>query len=88
LTTGFGPLESTIYSSCMSIVGDPTYLGLLVLGFFVGFVFLQGTRMDVKIMVIVPALFLAMSFIGILKVIVVVGIGVVMMLGIKKFMNL
>jgi len=72
----------------MSIVGDPTYLGLLVLGFFVGFVFLQGTRMDVKIMVIVPALFLAMSFIGILKVIVVVGIGVVMMLGIKKFMNL
>ncbi len=88
MTTGFGGLESLIYSGAMSTVGDPTFLGLLILGFFIGFVYLQGTRMDVKLMVIVPAMFLAVSFLPLLKVVMVVGFGIVLMLGLSRLMRL
>jgi len=59
--TGFSFLEQLIYQGFMTMVGDPLFLGFLVLGFFGTFVMLQGTRIDHKLAILVPAFILAMA---------------------------
>jgi hypothetical protein len=88
LQAGFQPLEEIIYTSGMQIAGDPVYLGLLVLGFFFGFVLLQGVRTDVKVLVMIPALFLATGFIPWLYLVIIVIAGVIFYLGISRFFRM
>jgi len=59
---GFQPLEEMIFNGFLSTVGDPTYLALLVIGFFLGFVIMQGGRFDVVMLALVPAFLLAASY--------------------------
>ena len=87
MTTGLQPLETVIYESAMSIVGDPTYLGLLVLGFFFGFVTLQNVRTDVKVLIIVPAFFLALGFVPWFKALIIVVLGVLLFLGLSRWLR-
>jgi predicted branched-subunit amino acid permease len=42
---------------------DPYILGLILLAFFVGYVLLQNTRMDAKVVILAPVCVLAMLFI-------------------------
>ena len=55
-------LEQMIYESAVQSVGDPIILGLLTFGFFLGFVAMQGQRLEGKIFVLVPALILSLAF--------------------------
>lgn len=56
-------LEELFYNSFLSIFGDPIYIGLCVLAFFTGFVFMQNVNTTQKISIIVPASLLAGAFI-------------------------
>ena len=59
---GMEGIESMFDEGMRSVVGDPTFIGLLIWIFFGGFVMLQNTRIDVKMAIMVPATFLAMAF--------------------------
>lgn len=48
----------------MDIVGDPLFIGILILVFFGVFVMLQNTRLDHKLAIMVPAALLALGFFG------------------------
>jgi predicted membrane protein len=80
-------LESIINGGIMNIVGDPLMAGLLVLGFFVLFVLIQGTRLDAKIAIIVPAGILSLAFAPVLIVILGFAFGVILYLTFTKLTN-
>jgi len=46
---GFMPLESMIADQAMAAAGNPIFLGLLLLGTFLGIAIVQNTRLDVKV---------------------------------------
>lgn len=87
MTTGFHPFETMIWQAFLDSVGDPVWLGLLIVTFFTAFVMLQGTRLDGKILVIVPALLLAAAFIPIITIVIGFGIGGLVFYAIMRFMN-
>lgn len=53
--TGFVPLEQSVQCTMIHTAGDPAFLGLMLLGFFFGIVFLMNLRMDAKMAILVPA---------------------------------
>ncbi len=85
--TGFYDLEAFIGNGMGQVVGDPIFLGLLVLGFLGGFVLLQNTRFDAKLLVIVPAMLLAMAFIPILPLLFGLVCGFIGYLVVTKLEN-
>lgn len=56
-------VETFIGDGMAQVTGDPVFFGLMLLGFFFSFVMLQGTRLDVKLLVLVPIALLAAPFI-------------------------
>lgn len=59
---GFQKIEEQIFNGFLDAVSDPIYLALLVLGFFLGFTIMQGGRLDVVVLAMVPAFILAASY--------------------------
>jgi len=57
-------LEGYVHDGTMNIVGDPIFIGFLVLIFFGVFVMLQNTRLDHKLAIMVPAALLSLGFFG------------------------
>jgi len=80
-------LEQTIFSGSMQAAGDPLFLGILVFGFFFVFVLLQGSRGDAKLLIVIPALFLAAAFVPWLSLVIVLGVGTILWYAITRFMN-
>jgi len=60
--SGLQPLENWMGDGFATVIGDPIFMGLMILGFFFGFVMLQGTRLDAKLLVLVPVALLAAPF--------------------------
>ena len=81
---GLTVLEELIAEGFAQIAGNPFILGLLVLVFFTVFVMLQNTRLDTKIAIIIPAIFLAMAFAPILAIPFALGITFILYLAITK----
>jgi hypothetical protein len=50
-------------TSIMGVIGDSTIAGLIVLTFFVGSAILQPSKLDAKLVIIVPAVILATALI-------------------------
>lgn len=69
------PLESAISDGIFSVINNNAILALILLGFFMIFVMLQGTRLDAKVAVMIPALFLAIALEPIFAFVVVLGVG-------------
>ena len=59
---GFKGMEAIINSGAWSAVGDPFYLALLVMGFLIGFAFLQGGKGEILALAAVPAFILALNY--------------------------
>lgn len=59
---GFQILEEMIFNGFLSSVGDPTFLALLLIGFFLGFTFMQGGRLDIVVLALIPGFLLAASY--------------------------
>ena len=79
--------EEVIGNGFTSIVGDQTMIGVLLLAFFGGFLLLQDTRLDVKILIMVPALLLAMTYISFFNVVVALILAVLVYAALMKFLN-
>lgn len=56
------PFESFISNGLFSIVGDPGILGILIIAFFSGFVFIAPTHPSFKALIIGGAVILASPF--------------------------
>lgn len=80
-------VENWISQAGASATGNPVFLGLLVLGFFIGFVTLSQTRIDVKLMVMVSAVILASAYIPWLVVLGSIVFGYITYWGLMKAIN-
>lgn len=79
-------LEQMIYENAVQTVGDPIVLGLLTFGFFLGFVLMQGQRLEGKIMVLVPALLLSLAFMPpVVTIVSGLVLGGILYLALRKF---
>jgi len=74
-------LESNLAEGVLSAVGNPIYAGLLVLGFFAGFVILQNTSFPLKATIVVAACFLAAAYIPFLGLIAALVSAVILYAG-------
>ena len=68
-----GFFEQTIGDGFTQVTGDPAIAGLMFLGFFLAFVTLQGTRLEGKLVVMLPVLFLSLTFFSFMLVFLVLG---------------
>jgi hypothetical protein len=82
-----GFIEQSIADGFTQVTGDPLLAGLMFVGFFLAFVMLQGTRLEGKIVVILPVLFLSLTFIPILLVFAVIGAAGISYLAITRAVN-
>jgi predicted branched-subunit amino acid permease len=80
-------LEEYIANGFLTIVGDPMYIGFLVLAFFAGFVLLQNVNTTQKIAILVPAGILAAAFIPFFLVFVALISAALVYLGIMRLTN-
>jgi hypothetical protein len=61
-STGLGYITGGI-GDCMSFyLGGPVFVGIAFLAFFCAFLFLQNTRSDFKLMILVPITILSMMW--------------------------
>ncbi len=79
--------EEVIGNGFSDVVGDPTIAGIIFLGFFISFVMLQDTRLDAKLMVLVPAMILSMVYIPWLGILCALGFGSIVYLALTRFLN-
>jgi len=77
-------IEEFIGQGFSSVLGDPSLIGAIFLAFFAVFVMLQGTRLDGKVAVLVPASILAIIFIPWLAVLLALVVGVLIYLAMRK----
>ncbi len=84
MSAGVKPLEELIYTTSLNTVGDPVYLGILIMAFFGVFVMLQGGRTDLKVGVITAAFLLASAFIPWLGLMIGLIIGGVIYLALHR----
>jgi hypothetical protein len=87
MTTALNPLEQIFADGFIGLVGDPVFLGLMIIGFFGAMVFVQGTRLDGKLAVFVPAFILSMVFVPFLAVFFALGISTILYFAFTKFTN-
>lgn len=80
-------LENYAGNGVGGVVGDPSILGILFIGFFSAFVMLQDTRLDGKLVVLVPVLILATVFIPWLSVLIALGLGAIVYIALMKLIN-
>jgi len=69
-----------------TMIGDPLLMMILFIGFFIIFVMLQNTRLDGKIVILIPVLMLSMIFVSWMIVVVAFIVGIVIYMAITKFM--
>ena len=71
-------IERIIYEGALSTVGDPTFLALLIFGFFTGCVLVMGLKNDGRFVIVVPAIFLSLAFLpGYWTVLVAIVLGAI-----------
>lgn len=62
MSGAFTAIEEMVYNSWLTMAGDQSFIAFLIFGVFAAFVMLQNTRLDVKVLVLVPAFILASAF--------------------------
>jgi hypothetical protein len=84
---GFSGLEAIFYNGALSLVGDPIFLGFIVLALLGGWVMVAGFRLDAKLLGIVPAIILAVAFIPILYLLGGLAMALILYYALMKFMR-
>jgi hypothetical protein len=59
---GFSGIEAIFYNGFLSLVGEPIFMGFVVLALIGGWVMVAGMRLDAKLLGVVPAIILAAAF--------------------------
>jgi len=79
-------IEDFVGTRAGTIAGDGTFIGLLLLGLFFGFVLIQRTSLDTKLAILVPAAILSMVFFSaIFRIVFVLLAGGILYLAYKRF---
>lgn len=78
-------VESQMAAQIGLSFGSPFILALMVGGFFLAYVMLQNTRLDGKIVILVPALFLCIAIIPLASLILAFIISGVLYLAYTRF---
>jgi hypothetical protein len=78
------PFEVNIGEMFQSAVGDPLLAGILILAFFGIIAFVYPSRLDGKIVILFPAIMLAMLFIPFLYIFLVLGLGMLVFVGYQR----
>jgi len=82
-----GFFESTIADGFSQVTGDPAIAGLMFIGFFLAFITLQGTRLEGKLVVMLPVLFLSLTFFSFMLVFAVLGAAGIAYLALTRIIN-
>lgn len=82
-------LESWIGCNAVQTMGNIQLVGVLFVGFFLGFVLMQNVRLEVKILILFPAAILSMLFFGYTVVWLLAGIpfGMIVWIALQKLFN-
>lgn len=80
-------IEDMIGSGLATTTGDPVFLGLLFLGFFVGILVVNNASGDIKILVLIPVAVLSVVFMPFLLTPIVLIGGIMFALALIKFVN-
>ena len=80
-------IEDFMIDGLTSVVGDGLVTGILILGFFAIFVMLQGTRIESKIMVLIPMAFLLGHYFNTLFVLMAFFVTAIVFYGLMRFIN-
>lgn len=85
---GLGGLETVMYNGMLSLVGEPIFIGFVILAVIAGWVMVAGFRLDAKLLGIVPAIILAAAFIPPFMLLLGgLGIAAVLYYALMKFMR-
>jgi predicted membrane protein len=85
---GFAGLEAVVYNGMLSLVGEPIFLGFLVLSLFGLWVMVASFRLDAKMLGIVPAIIMAAAFMPIFVLVLGgLALGGILYFGVMKFMR-
>lgn len=82
-----GFFEATIADGFSQVAGDPAIAGLMFLGFFLAFVTLQGTRLEGKIVVMIPVLFLSLTFFSFMLVFLILAAAGITAIAVMRIWN-
>ena len=77
-------LENFTGDLITQMIGSPEIVGILVLAFFTIIVLVQGTRLDGKLCIVVPAVFLAAAFISWIVIPIGVFLGFILWFAFKR----
>jgi len=80
-------IEALMLNGMLAIFGNPLYIGLMVIIFFVGFVVLQNQPTSSKVGITAAAALLAAAFVPWLAIIVGIGVGFVLYLGLMRLLT-
>jgi len=78
------PFEQIIGDGFDSVFGSHDIIGLIFLAFFAVFVMLQDTRFDVKVLIMIPAMALAMVYISWFTAVIAIALSVIAYLAARK----
>jgi len=80
-------IETFISDNVAGIAGNDMYIGLLIIAMFFGISLVSGSRLDAKLMILVPAVLLASAFLPILKFLFVVIGGGILWMAMTRLLN-
>jgi len=87
IVLSMGDVFSEIHDSFATLLGSDLLLGALIFLFFLVFTLILGLGMLVGSVVLLPAMFLVFEFVPDLKIIVAIFAGLLVGLGLHKFIN-
>ncbi|MDD3906562.1 MAG: hypothetical protein PHS46_08615 [Candidatus Omnitrophica bacterium] len=87
MADGLIELENWAGDGFAQTVGDPIFMGILLLGFFFGFTMLQGLGFSGKLLILVPVAILAFPFIPFLPVFLGLVCAFILYLALAKMDN-
>lgn len=81
---GFQPFEKIIYDGAVLAFGDPIFIGVVFIGGVIGIALMSNMRLDGKMLLLVPALLLALSFIPMLALLLGIFFGVLVYMALLR----
>ena len=86
--TGMCSVEQVYGTGLDSVFGDPTILGLMVVGALFGFAFINGFKIESLILIAVPAAMLALSIMPpVYSLLFIVVFGTIVYFGIMRMVS-
>jgi hypothetical protein len=79
------PLETIVQNALVGLVGDVSFLGILLVGGVMGMVFLAPTSAPIKIFAFLGACLLATPIFGLAGILFGFGFGIILWMAVRRF---